>query len=60
MRNNIGVILGLLGVFIIALGSIIGAFMLHWILGLITTGITLLVFACILIKDDDENYFWED
>lgn len=43
-------ILGIIGGLIIGIGFIIGAFMLHWIFGIIMIGLVLVIFAGILYE----------
>lgn len=56
MKDNIGLVLGLLGILLIALGFIIGAFMLHWIFGLIVSGLAFIVLAGFVLSIGEDDF----
>lgn len=45
------ILAGLLGICCIGAGFIIGAFLLHWVFGIIVTGTVLVVLAAIMHDD---------
>lgn len=48
----------ILGCICVAMGFIIGAFMLHWILGIITLGFSLIVIPVLFSTDECSS--WDD
>lgn len=57
MRDNIGLLLLIVGIAMLGLGFIIGAFMLHWILGLITSGFVFITLAAFMISDGSDDFY---
>lgn len=55
IAENLGAVVGCLGIMMIALGFVIGAFMLHWILGLIVSGIAFIVIGSLLCDNNFEE-----
>ena len=56
MSEKLTSIFIILGCICVAMGFVIGAFILHWILGIITLGFSLMVIGALFSTDDYDDW----